>query len=351
MRVCIVGNDWKQQFPLINYGGIETAFENLCIGVNKYYKDIKFCAIVPKITERKNSEDYNFNIIETDFIESSKSGLPAYYFGLQAKNIISRSTVKPDVIWCYSAWSAQTLHDLNIPIVCTIMDSGGWEDNKFVYRSNVYYKFCSKFIYDLVFRDADKNENISKIKSQSFWLHSGVSDSEYDLIKEKDDYILWVAGLNWGMTNKGLDIFIELAKMRSDKQFIAYGIGDTNIENQLKVYSKQIKNFEYLGGLQRGDNHKNAFKKAKIFAFLTQIPEAFGMTGLEAITKGTPVLGSTKGAIPELYSRSGICTDNINKMSEAINISFNAEDIFEYSKNFHITNEIQGLIDFSKKII
>jgi glycosyltransferase involved in cell wall biosynthesis len=350
MKVCVVGNDWKQQLPLLNYGGIESAFENLCFGLNKYFKDeVKFCAFVPKIINTRSF--YDFKIIETNFIESSISNLPPLVFGAEVKDLISRGSVKPDVIWCYSAWSAKSLYKLNIPIICTIMDSGGWVENKFVNSPHVFYKFCSKFIFDLVFKDASTNPEIQKIKNQSFWCYNGVCDNEYIYEENKQDYILWVAGLNWKFADKGLDIFIKLAQNRPDKTFVAYGTGDIQLEESLRKLSRKINNFEYLGPLERGEKHKTVFKQAKMFAFLTQITEAFGMTGLEAITKGTPVLGSTKGAVPELYSPTGICTDNMNEMQYALDKKFNSNDIFEYSKKFHIKNEIQTMINFSKNII
>jgi glycosyltransferase involved in cell wall biosynthesis len=351
VRICVVCNDYKQQFPLLEYGGIEAAFESLCLGLHKYFADkVKFCAIVPKILDKRDIS-YDFNIVETDYIESAKSGIPATIFAQRAKEIIKNSSIKPDIIWSSGSWSAQVFQDLNIPTIVTIMDSGGWEDNKFVYNKNIHYRFASKFIYDLVFQDADKNEFISKVKDQSFWLHTGISDEEYDLQTKKENYILWVAGLNWGPTNKGLDIFINLAKQRPDQTFVAYGAGNDHLADQLKQISKELKNFNFFGPLRRGTEHKNVFKKAKLFTFLTQIPEAFGRTGLEAITKGTPVLGSTKGAVPELYAPAGRCTDNISEMIDTLDVTFDSNTVYEYSQNFHIKKEIEKLLEKSKQIL
>ena len=351
MKICVVGADYKQQFPLLEYGGIEAAFENLCIGLDRYFKDeVKFCTIVPKILN-KNGMSYDFNIIETNYIESAISKVPPVYFANEAKEIIKRGNAKPDVIWSSGDWSVKALHDLKIPIIATIMDSGGWEDGKFLYKEHVFYRFASKFIYDLVFKDADSNEQINKIKAQSFWCHTGIADEEYLLTEEKENYILWVAGLHWGWQGKGLDLFLEMARRRSEQQFVAYGTGLPQIEEQLKNISKQLTNFEYMGSLARGDQHKTVFKKAKLFTFLTQIPEAFGRTGLEAITKGTPVLGSTKGAVPELYGPAGICTDDIDVMINTLDTSFNFKHVYTYSQKFHIKNEIQLLLDKSRSII
>ena len=149
------------------------------------------------------------------------------------------------------------------------MDSGGWVDNKFINSPYVWYKFCSKFIYDHVFKDADKDPYIQKIKEQSFWCHTGVCDDEYSYEKNKQDYILWVAGLNWKLADKGLDIFIKMAQIRSDKTFIAYGTGDPQLEEFLRKLSRQMNNFQYMGPLERGETHKKVFKQAKMFAFLS----------------------------------------------------------------------------------
>lgn len=349
LKICVIGNEYKQQFPLIGYGGIESSVEQLVLGLQKYYaNEHKFCVIVPKI--RFNKKSYDFNIIETNFIESSVTGIPFDYFAYEVIDMIKAAKNKPDIIWCQSAWSKH-FADLDIPIICTIQDSGGWEDNKFIYKENFYYRFISKFQYDLVFKDADTNPVINKIKSKSFWYPTGASDDEYDLETNKQDYILWVAGLNWGLQGKGLDIFIELAKLRQDKTFVAYGTGDARLESYLKQVAVETKNFHYMGQLERGSQHKKTFKEAKIFAFLTQVNEAFGRTGLEAITKGTPVLGSTKGAVPEMYSPAGVCTDSIHEMSITLDREFDSKEIYEYSKRFHIKNEIDFLIEKSKNII
>jgi glycosyltransferase involved in cell wall biosynthesis len=351
MKICVIGNDYKQQLPLIGYGGIETAFENLCYGIHKYFSDnIQFCAFVPKIIEQKEKKPL-FKVIETNYIESSKSGVRPIHFVSEIRDIIKNSNIKPDIIWSYSHWSALTLQELNIPIICNMMDSGGWEENKFIYKENVYYRFASKFIYDLTFKDADTFEHINKIKKQSFWLHTGISDEEYCFEPNKDNYILWVAGLNWGWQGKGLDIFLRLAQERSDQQFVAYGTGSTQIEEQLKIVSKQLKNFEYLGPLERGEKHKNVFKKAKLFTFLTQTTEAFGMTGVEAISKGTPVLGTKNGSLPEIYEPICCCTNDFKKMLFQLDVSHNYQDIYNHSLKFHSKNEIKYLYNKSKSII
>ena len=351
LKICIIGNDYKQQFPLIGYGGIETAVENLACGIHAHYEDrIQLSVITPKILNH-NEVKYPFKIIETDEMETSVSRKHVYHYISEVKNIIQNAETKPDVIWSYSSWSAQALADLNIPMITTMMDSGGWIDNKFVARPNVYYRFASKFIYDETFVKT-KSQSSDTIARNSFYHFTGVGDDEYDLNVNKDGSLLWVGGLNWGMQGKGLDVFLELSKRLPDREFIAYGIGDDIIADELTQISNTQPNFHFGGELKRGRDHSNAFKNASMFVFPTKISEAFGYTWLEAITKGTPVLTSTTGAPQEFvnFPNAGLATDDIEEMINFITTTKNYEACFEFSKKYHVSHEIDFLYNKTKEL-
>ena len=357
LRVCVLGSCNLQHFPIIDYGGIESCVEHLCTGLNSHFKDeVKFSVIVPKILEKREiTTQYNFNIVEANYIGCSQSGVHPINFAMEAKHMINNSPIKPDVIWSQGDWSAKGLHDLDIPIIATIHDSGPWVDGKYIFKENVYYRFVSKFLYDFVFQDAENNQAIKDVKSKSFWCHSGLDDYEYDFEPNKEDYILWVAGLNWGLGGKGIDTFIELAKRLPDEKFVAYGTGNDEIADQLINISKELPNFEFRGKLNRDHTHREAFKKAKMFAMLSRIPEAFGRTGLEALSKGTPVIGSNYGSVPEQvgHENIGFCSDNIEDLINAIkNNNFDNEQCYRFTReNYHVKNEIQGMLKFTRDII
>ena len=68
IKVCLIGNDYKQQFPLLDYGGIESCVENFALGINEYAKDdVRFCIIVPKILDDRGKK-YDFSVIPTNYI-------------------------------------------------------------------------------------------------------------------------------------------------------------------------------------------------------------------------------------------------------------------------------------------
>lgn len=357
LRVCVIGSCNYQQFPNVGYGGIESCIEHLCTGLKNYYSDeIDFCVIVPKILEQRElTKTYGIKIIETEYIPMDISNVWPTDFAHKAMQIIKASNLKPDIIWSVGHWSAQVLSELNIPVVTTMHDAGPWVDNKFIYNHNIHYRFISKFIFDYTFVNANTVPFIDSIKSRSTWFHTGFDDREYIFEENKQDYILWVAGLGWGYEAKGLDTFIELAKRLPNEKFVAYGSGDDNLASKLFELSETIENFEFRGPLYRGEPHINAFKNAKLFVMPTKSTEAFARTTIESITKGTPVIGSTMGSVPEQINSPviGFCSDNIEELESAIkNLKFDYKKCFEYAKkHYHITKEINSLLDLSSKIL
>lgn len=69
LKVFVLGSCNFQQFPIIDYGGIESSVEHLCGGLHTYFKDaIDFCVMVPKIINNKNIPTtilnfYNFFLV------------------------------------------------------------------------------------------------------------------------------------------------------------------------------------------------------------------------------------------------------------------------------------------------
>ncbi len=79
------------------------------------------------------------------------------------------------------------------------------------------------------------------------------------------------------------------------------------MENKLRGVVKELRNLEYRGALLRGEEHATAFCGATAFFMPTQptIGESFGLTVIEALSKGVPVITSTAGAPPEILEVPG----------------------------------------------
>jgi glycosyltransferase involved in cell wall biosynthesis len=104
----------------------------------------------------------------------------------------------------------------------------------------------------------------------------------------------------------------------------------------------------------------------------TLIPEAFGLTVTEALSKGVrysishvhfitchcvvqvPVIGSLHGALPELVGRDGklgVVTDDIEKMSLALHFQYNRTHIYNEARmRFNSTREVIQLLEATSRI-
>jgi len=346
MRIALIGSRDCQQFPTISYGGIEACVENLAWGLHRAHKD--FVCIIPR---RKVAREYPFEIVESEIPPLPGPEENVWPFAKSLPEIIKR--VKPDIIWSQSFWSAETLKPLGIPIICTFHDFVPDHRRKFdwfSFRENTWYRFVSLFqLRQWVDPTSDWQHE------RSFFLHTGIREEEYSFCspKDREGYYLWVAGLNWGWQNKGLDIFVELARRQPERSFIAYGTGKPDLEKKLLQLNKIIKNFEYRGELKRGVAHREAFSKARLFLMPTKIPEPFGRTVLESISKGTPVIGSCNGALPELITNgvNGFIANSIGEFESHLNYEFDYETCFQSAKRFHIDVEVEALVSRSMQIL
>lgn len=140
--------------------------------------------------------------------------------------------------------------------------------------------------------------------------------------------------------------------MNPEQKFVCYGAGNKKIVNWITQQSKSIPNLEFKGSLARGSAHRNAFKKAKALVMPTRLPEALGRTNFEAFTKGTPVIGFPNGALPELVNEKvGFLSQDISELSRALHQTFNNHEVYEYSKKFHVNEEIRQLFAISQSTV
>lgn len=348
MKIAIIGNDYMQQFPLSGYGGIETCVENLAWGMHKYLDSTKhsFFCVVP---QREFFEACPFPVYETLHPPKTRCGPE---FATDVVEILRKA--KPDIIWAQSHWSVIPLLSLDIPIICSIHDGlekkpEGWLVN----HPLVKYRFLSENQYKKWVTEPWE-------KQKSFQLYSGFTDEQFAYYEGEREYFLWVAGLNYGLYGKGLDIFIQLAQKYPKESFVCYGSGNPDIESYLKSLHKYLPNFFYKGELKRGEEHIKAFQKAKAFFMLSRLPESFGRTTVEAMSKGTPVVGTNVGATPEIIgdwrTGGGLVIDSFFNSSVDAVITFGfAEEArkrtFELSKKFHIRKEIDYLLMQSEALI
>jgi len=336
MRIALIGNDYIQQLPLISYGGIESCVENMAWGL--YKNNHNFFVVVPK---REQKKDYPFQIIETENYAGKVSKKSSFEFANSLIKVLKQQ--KFDVIWSQSYWSAKVLKELKKPVICTIHDSCYRQRNWMINSDYIRYRFISKFQFDhWIYKDWER--------FNSRFIYTGLVEDEFDLCCQKENYALWVGSFTWGKRAKGLNVFVKLAKRNKHMDFFVYGAGDQKVEKWILKKSKKIPNLDYKGELKKGEEHKNVFKKASYFIMPTQIHEAFGRVNIEALSKGTPVIASANGCLPELINNEvGVSSNNLRVCSEGLSKQFDYKKIFEYSKKFCVNTEITKMDSFTKE--
>ena len=159
----------------------------------------------------------------------------------------------------------------------------------------------------------------NKINIESFvWSCSDSSDFIYS--PNKGDYFLWMAGTDWG-EGKGLWTTIKLAKKIGFKLKIA-GAG-SNQQNIDTIKSLCDSNIEYLGSIN-GIQKATVLSQAKALILLTRLNDACPTSVGEAMLSGTPVIGSTKGSMPEIvkHGQTGfVCEKEIDVVKAIMNVS------------------------------
>lgn len=346
MRIALIGARDDQQFPIIAYGGTETCVENLAWGLSRAGAD--FACIVPK---RETRRDYPFEIVESKVPPMSGPEANVWPFARSLPDLVR--AVQPDVIWSQGFWSAESLKGLDIPVICTFHDIlmpgetpyAGW----LTFRENVWYRFISKHQYG-AWVDIGQDWQTERC----FQLYTGVADDEYGFCpsEERGDYFLWVGGFKWGLSGKGLDIFIRLAVRRPDKTFVVFGDGDRQMSDEMVRLEKKLPNFHFGGPLRRGAHHRTVFQQARLYIMPSQIPDTFPRTIVESMSKGTPVLGTRHGALPEMIGTDGgKATDRIEEMATFLDADLDYGACFRHSKAFHIRREVAGMMQASQKIL
>ncbi len=131
---------------------------------------------------------------------------------------------------------------------------------------------------------------------------------------------------------KGARVLIEVAKLLPNINFIFAGIGPD--AQYLTEQSKLFPNIIFVGTLKRNDIPPY-FSAADIYCFPTQYEEGFGLVLPEALSCGTPIITSNKGAIPKVVNSTvAVLVDpTVINLKKAILDLYNDPEKLKYLKS------------------
>jgi len=339
MQIAVVCPHLLPAFPHLGVGGTEYRLENLAHGLQAAGLD--FFVVCPR-RDPELVREYPFPVLEVDCWPTRTASLQAGADGgdYHRRVLELLACERPDLVFLQASEDPARFHTLAARIIVT--DNCPCGKRRFEIRDygNVRYRFVS---------EAQRRSLVESAEEErlSFMVHTGMAAREYQLETEPGDYYLWVANLNWGFEKKGLDVFLGLAEQLSEKSFVAYGSGNAELEESLRLFERSHANFEFGGQLARGCQHTAAFRGARAFVHVTRVGEAFGRTVLEALTKGTPVLGNSDGGTPEqIDADGGIICDTRDALAASLEAlgGFDRRRVFASAQRFHVRHEIEALI-------
>jgi hypothetical protein len=222
-----------------------------------------------------------------------------------------------DIIHAHGT-SPKLLNSFGLPWINSV-NGGGSDPKGSPWHNNPHYVCPSKFICN--------------ISNNSTYVHSCMDPFDFIYKDKKQNYFAWLGGTDWGEC-KGLFTTINLAKKLKFNLKIA-GIGkNKQIIEQIKfLCDDKIK---YIGAVNSKEKAEFLANAKALFLF-TRLPDACPVTVGESLFSGTPVIGSTNGAMPELIINNftGIlCRSEFELGKAVLNIKkIKSKDCREYALN------------------
>lgn len=211
----------------------------------------------------------------------------------------------------------------------------------------VYKKYNSSGYYVSI-SNSDRSAELEYIAT----VYNGVNTNEFTFSPEPEDYLLFFGRIH---PEKGVYESIQIAK-RSKKKLIISGLIQDQEYFNLKV-EPYINNNDIVYVGNSGPTERDKLLGGA-FALLHPISfeEPFGLSVVEAMLCGTPVIAFNRGSMPELVidGKTGFLVNTIEEALEAVNRakSINRRYCREWATSrFSRQKMIDGYLNVYKKII
>lgn len=284
--------------PPTHYGPWENVASLLCEGLVKKGIDVtlfatqdsvtsaKLCSICkcgyevdktiePKVWECLHISEVFERAAEFDLIHNNYDFLPLSYSKL----------VKTPVL--------TTIHGFSSPDILPVYEK---------YNDNSYYVSIS---------NADRSDKLDYIDT----IYHGLNLKQFTLKKEMGDYLLFFGRMH---PDKGAKEAIQIAKAFGKKLIMAGIIQDQDYFDQ-EISPHFGEDIVYVGSVGPEERDK-LLGGAYTLLHPIYFAEPFGLSVVESMACGTPVIAFNKGSMPELIEsgKNGFIVSDVNEAVEAL---------------------------------
>lgn len=257
----------------------------------------------------KEQDDFTKLLDNTEFLAHDVPGLWDRYM---ATSMYQRAeTGEFDLLYFHhpeSAMSAAVQHQ-NIPTVYTLHDPiYDWYRELFELYSSPNQKFISI---------SNNQRNDAPDLPYLDTVYNGTDVGLFDFSDSHEDYLLFAGRIT---PQKGVKEAIQVAK-KSGHRLLIVGPVDHGSKDYFEQYIKPELDDQilYLGRMDQPQLVKY-YQKAKAVLTPVQWEEPFGLTTIEAMACGAPVISMNRGAAPEIIvgGKTGYIVSSIAEMVEAV---------------------------------
>jgi glycosyltransferase involved in cell wall biosynthesis len=175
----------------------------------------------------------------------------------------------------------------------------------------VYKKYNGKAFYVSI-SDADRSPDLDYIKT----IHHGIDITQFDFQSTPDDYLLFFGRIH---QDKGTREALDIARACNKKLILAGIIQDQAYYDQ--YVAPHIDNNKVIYAGSAGPAERNRLiGEASALLHPIQFDEPFGLSVIESMACGTPVIAFDRGSMPELIEngKSGFLVKNVVEAIETV---------------------------------
>ena len=262
-----------EDVTLFATGDSETSAELHAVCPRGYEEDR---SINPKVWEALHISELFDHADEFDIIHNHFDFLPLTYTGLTDTPVVT------------------TIHGFSSPEILPV------------------YKKYNKHVFYVSISNADRATELDYIET----IYHGIDLKMFDFKSEPHDYLLFFGRIH---PDKGVKEAIEIARACGKPLIIAGIIQDNEYYQQYVQPHLDDNQISYVGSVGPGERNR-LLGRALVLLHPIQFDEPFGLSVIEAMACGTPVIAWNRGSMPELIEHgvNGFLVSNIQQAVEHI---------------------------------